>query len=249
MTMTLETARAEFLEFLKDADQVCFFTGAGISTESGIPDFRSPGGIWSQYRIIEIDDFLTSEEARLEDWDRRFHMAELFDSSEPNAAHRFIAQQVRLGRSSGVITQNIDDLHRRAGLDEAEIVEFHGTGSYAHCMTCRKRHEIADMKEMIDKSNRSPRCSCGGYVKAAVVSFGEAIPQENINRSVEMIENCNAMVAIGSSLTVWPAAALLDHAIALGKPLAIINRDETPFDHKATLILNSSAAKLCESLL
>lgn len=251
----LHECRAALKSFLKSTAPVCFFTGAGISTESGIPDFRSPGGIWSQYRIVEYGEFLDSEDARLEDWDRRFHMAEIFEQAEPNAAHRLIAHMVGDGRAVGLITQNIDGLHQRAargaGLDgklDGTIVEFHGTGAYAHCLSCSKHFQIADMRSFVENKGQAPRCSCGGLIKAAVVSFGENVPKAYLDRAVLLVDSAKSMVAIGSSLQVWPASGLLERALGRGVPLCIINREMTPFDQKADLILRGNAAEISESI-
>lgn len=244
----ITACRSALAECLQNNGPVCFFTGAGVSTDSGIPDFRSPGGIWSQYRIIEYKDFLESEAARLEDWQRRFHMADLFEQSQPNAAHNFIAAMINLGQSNGVITQNIDGLHQRAGVPDAMVVEFHGTGAYAHCVSCRTRYEIADMKKRLDGEGKSPTCSCGAPIKAAVVSFGESIPNDFTDRAIRMIDSAETVVAMGSSLQVWPAAGLLERAKSRGALLCIINRDETPFDRMSDLVLHANIAEVTDNL-
>lgn len=245
----VEACQGAFERFLENAGKVCFFTGAGISTESGIPDFRSPGGIWSQYRIVDYSAFLASEEARLEDWRRRFHMVSLFETAMPNAAHRLIARMTAAGLASGVITQNIDGLHRRAadeaGAPDDTIVEFHGTGAHAHCLSCRRIFTMEEMRRYLEREGRSPRCAdCAGLVKAAVVSFGESVPEGLLARASAMIESSDSLVAIGSSLRVWPAAGLLHEAISHGATLAIINREETPFDVNSALVLRASAAQI-----
>lgn len=245
---TVIKARDALAQTISDADTICFFTGAGISTHSGIPDFRSPGGIWSQYRIIEYSEFVSSEAARLEDWDRRFHMADLFAKAEPNAAHTFIANLVTQGRANGVITQNIDGLHQRAGLNDHHVVEFHGTGAHAHCLSCGKRHEVDDVEQHIDETGDIPNCECGGIIKTAVISFGENLPASNIQRAESMIKTADLVIAIGSSLQVWPASGLLEMALRQNSTLLIINRDETPFDGSANLVLRGDLVEITQGI-
>lgn len=245
----VKDARAALTQAIRDADTICFFTGAGISTHSGIPDFRSPGGIWSQYRIVEYSEFVSSAAARLEDWDRRFHMAELFAKAEPNAAHAFIANLIAQGRANGVITQNIDGLHQRAGVSNEHVVEFHGTGAHAHCLSCGKRHEVADVEQHIDETGIIPNCDCGGLLKAAVISFGENLPDHNIARARSMIETADLVIAIGSSLQVWPASGLLELALTLDAGLIVINRDETPFDAASNFVLRGDLVEITQGIL
>lgn len=245
----VKDARTALTQAIRDADKICFFTGAGISTHSGIPDFRSPGGIWSQYRIIEYAEFLSSEAARREDWDRRFHMAELFATAEPNAAHAFIADLVNQGRANGVITQNIDGLHQRAGVSADDVVEFHGTGAYAHCLSCGKRNEVDEVERHIDETDDIPNCECGGLIKAAVVSFGENLPPSNIQRAEMMIQTADLVIAIGSSLQVWPASGLLEAALRRNSALLIINREQTPFDASARLVLRGDLVEITKRIV
>ncbi|MEP1332298.1 MAG: Sir2 family NAD-dependent protein deacetylase [Lentilitoribacter sp.] len=245
---SIEESRDALTQAIGEAESICFFTGAGISTHSGIPDFRSPGGIWSQYRIIEYSEFVSSEEARREDWDRRFHMAELFAKAKPNAAHVFIADLIAQGRANGVITQNIDGLHQRAGVSDEHVVEFHGTGAYAHCLSCGRRHEIEQVQGHIDETGNIPNCECGGLIKAAVVSFGENLPVSNIERAESMLETTDLMIVIGSSLQVWPASGLLELALRRDAALIIINRDATPFDASAELVLRGDLVEITRGI-
>ena len=245
---TVIEAREALAQTIGEAENTCFFTGAGISTHSGIPDFRSPGGIWSQYRIIEYSEFVSNEDARREDWDRRFHMAELFAKAEPNAAHVFIADLIKAGRAKGVITQNIDGLHQRAGVSDDHVVEFHGTGAHAHCLRCGKRHEVDVVERHIDETGDIPNCECGGLIKAAVISFGENLPAQTIKRAQSMIETADLVIAIGSSLQVWPASGLLELALARDAALIVINRDETPFDGSARLVLRGDLVEITQGI-
>ncbi|MBB4302376.1 NAD-dependent deacetylase [Rhodobium orientis] len=227
----LNAACETIAELLAGARRGVVFTGAGISTESGIPDFRSPGGIWSNYKPIMFDDFCASEDARMEDWRRRFVMMDQFGAAEPNAGHLAIAEEVRRGHVETVITQNIDGLHQRAGVPAESVIEIHGNGNYAHCLDCRERHELAEMRAHIDETGESPRCrSCGGLVKGAVISFGQMMPEAEMARAQEAAVTADLFLAIGSSLVVYPAAALPVIAKRAGATLVIINRDPTDLD-------------------
>ncbi|MXN67214.1 NAD-dependent deacetylase [Stappia sp. GBMRC 2046] len=225
------------------------FTGAGISTDSGIPDFRSPGGIWEHYRPIEFDEFLESEEVRLEDWRRRFDMIDTIRNAEPNAGHIVLTRLVREKRFSLVITQNIDGLHHKAGLSHENLVELHGNGTYAACLDCGRRHEFDDLRSTF-AAGCAPRCAdCGGLVKAAVVSFGQAMPEAELARAAEETESCDLFVVLGSSLQVQPAASLPILAKRAGARLIIVNREATPIDDLADVVIRTSIAEVCESLI
>lgn len=229
---------------LLSARNVVVLTGAGISTESGIPDFRSPGGIWSRMQPITFQDFVASEEARLEDWERRFAMMALVDDAEPNAAHRAIAHAAANGPVSCVVTQNIDGLHTRAGTPEDKLIEIHGAASYATCLDCGRRSTLADAKRTIAVRGHAPRCSrCSGLVKAAVISFGQAMPEEAMLKAQEASVSCDLFIAAGTSLVVYPAAALPQMAKAAGARIIIASRAPTEQDSTADLIIRSPLAE------
>ncbi|MEL6504403.1 MAG: Sir2 family NAD-dependent protein deacetylase [Pseudomonadota bacterium] len=220
------------------ADNIVFFTGAGISTESGIADFRSPGGIWSQIKPIQYQDFLDDEATRLEDWQRRFHFQAEFDAAPVNAGHRAVA--AFMGQGAGLITQNIDGLHQRAccdrGIDDGGIVEIHGNGTRCACLSCQSPHTLDYARQQIEKTALSPRCTrCGGLLKASVISFGQPMPQDRVQRAAQMARNCDLFVVLGSSLVVQPAASLPAIARQAGAALVIINREETPLDSFASV--------------
>ena len=213
--------------------RVVVLTGAGISTESGIPDYRSPGGIWASTTPIQYQAFVSDKAARLEDWRRRFHFIAEFTSAAPNAAHLALARLAGRGQVDLVITQNIDGLHQRAGLAVDRLVELHGNGTYAHCLDCRAKARIEDQEALV-AAGRSPRCqACNGLLKAAVISFGEAMPQEKMARAVTAARRCDVFLVLGSSLVVHPAAALPEIAVDAGAQLIIVNRDPTPLDDLA----------------
>jgi NAD-dependent deacetylase len=236
----LETGIRHLRELVETAKVVVPFTGAGISTECGIPDFRSPGGLWTKMRPIEFDDFLASQEMRDESWRRRFAMEEQFGGAKPGRGHRALASLYKSGKIPGVITQNIDNLHQDSGVAAAHVVELHGNTTYATCLDCGKRYELSWVKQsMAQSGGRSPECTvCDGFIKTATVSFGQSMPEEAMRRAQELTESCDLFVAIGSSLVVWPAAGFPLAAKRNGARLVIINRDETEFDEIADLVLH-----------
>ena len=240
----LATARSTLRQILSpDAGRIVVLTGAGISTDSGVPDFRSPGGLWSKMQPIEFQDFVTDEECRLEDWRRRFQMAEIFAKAQPNAAHLALARLARHGLLSLLITQNIDGLHQRAGVPEDRLVELHGNSTYASCLNCGKRAELEVLRPAVE-AGHSPVCDvCGGLLKAAVVSFGQAMPEDMLIRSSEAARKADVFIVIGSSLVVYPAAQLPVVAAEAGAELIIVNRDPTPVDPLAKIRIRTPIAE------
>ena len=225
--------------FLESCRRAVVFTGAGISTESGIPDFRSPGGLWSKFQPIDFRDFLRSEEMRIESWRRKIAVDETIAVAEPNRGHRAIAHLVRQGTVSSVITQNIDGLHQRSGIPEERIIELHGNGTYAACLDCRRRFELGPIFQAFKLNNRAPICDgCGGLVKSATISFGQPMPIEAMRRAQQETEQCDLFLALGSSLVVYPAAGFPIVAKRGGAKLVIVNRDPTDLDSLADLVLN-----------
>ncbi len=215
------------------------FTGAGVSTESGIPDFRSPGGIWTKHRPIDFPEFIASEEARREAWRRRFALDATLSRATPNRGHRAIAALVRRGLVTTVITQNIDGLHQASGVPAEKVVELHGNTTYARCLGCGRRHELADIRAEFEREERPPRCgACGGHVKTATISFGQPMPEDAMVRAAAAAFSCDLFVAAGSSLVVHPAASFPVVAKRNGARLAIVNREPTELDELADLVLN-----------
>ncbi len=216
------------------------FTGAGISTESGIPDFRSPGGVWAKSRPIYFDEFLKSEEARREYWRRKFETQPLVERAVPNRGHRAVAALVKSGKVEWVITQNIDGLHQKSGVPEAKVIELHGNTNYAMCLECGARHELAPIHEAFLRDETLPVCdACGGIVKTATISFGQPMPEAAVRRAEEAALACDLFLAVGSSLVVYPAAGLPALAKRNGARLVILNRDPTEFDRLADLVVNA----------
>ncbi|MDK9697265.1 MAG: Sir2 family NAD-dependent protein deacetylase [Siculibacillus sp.] len=229
--------------------RVVFFTGAGVSTESGIPDFRSPNGLWSKMKPIYYDEFVASEEARLEDWRRRFRFNREVAAAEPNRAHRAIAKLVAGGKVVAVITQNIDGLHQRSGVPSEHLVEIHGNATRAACLECEAHHDLAEVESEIARTGRAPMCrACGGLVKSAVVSFGQAMPVRAMMRAEYAIERADLFVAVGSSLQVQPAASLPMAAKYSGANLVIVNRDPTPLDAIADHVLRGSIGEVFSAI-
>jgi NAD-dependent deacetylase len=234
----LKTQRERFFALLDQAEIVVPFTGAGISTASGIPDFRSPGGAWTRNKPIDFDAFVSSGEARREAWRRRFAMDDVFDAARPSRGHAAIARWVRSGKSPAVITQNIDNLHQASGLAAEEVIELHGNTTYAACLDCGERHELDGIRSHFDKAGESPGCErCGGLLKTATISFGQAMPEAAMRRATTLSRQCDLFVAIGSSLVVHPAAGLPLAAKKQGATLVIVNREATPLDSLADLVL------------
>lgn len=221
------------------------FTGAGVSTESGIPDFRSPGGIWSKMQPILFDDFVTSEEARQEDWRRRFLMFDQFGDARPNAGHLAIADWVRAGIVDVVITQNIDGLHQASGIPADQVVELHGNGTYATCLDCGKRFEDDHIRPAFEEFGVAPTCdSCGGILKAAVISFGQAMPEAEMERARVATLDADLFIAMGSSLVVYPAAGFPVLAKSNGADLILINGADTDLDDEANLVLRGKIGEI-----
>ena len=235
----LETAIARLRELLDQAGVVLPFTGAGISTECGIPDFRSPGGVWTKMRPIEFGDFLASREMRDESWRRRFAMEEQFGGAKPGRGHLALASLYKAGKVRAVVTQNIDNLHQASGVAAVDVVELHGNTTYATCLDCAKRYELPWVKaEFVASGGRAPDCpGCGGYIKTATISFGQSMPEAAMRHAHALAEACDLFIAIGSSLVVWPAAGIPLLAKRNGARLVIINRDATDCDDIADLVV------------
>ena len=232
---------AALVRLIDEAQRAVVFTGAGISTESGIPDFRSPGGIWTKMAPIDFSDFLASEEARRETWRRRFAAEDMWRSAQPNRGHRAVAELVRRGTAASVITQNIDGLHQASGVPTEQVIELHGSSTYAHCLDCARRYEIADVRAAFEKDEAAPVCgSCGGWVKTATISFGQAMPVEPMRRAEMETLAADLFIVAGSSLVVYPAAGFPELAKHNGAILVIVNREPTGLDPIADLVLNRS---------
>ncbi len=225
---------------LRVAHRIVVFTGAGISTESGIPDFRSPGGIWTRMAPIDFSDFVGSAAMRKEAWRRRFAMEETFATVKPNEGHRAVADLVARGKASHVITQNIDNLHQDSGVPDDRIVEVHGNTRYAKCLDCGARAELGPIRVFFEARGEPPDCeACGGILKTATISFGQAMPEREMARAEKAARESDLFLVLGSSLVVYPAAALPMMAKRGGAKLVIVNREATEQDQYADLVLHS----------
>lgn len=225
-------------EMIAEASSIVPFTGAGISTECGIPDFRSPGGLWTRNRPIPFDEFVASQEARDDSWRRRFAMEPTFAAARPGRGHRALASLYRAGKVPGIITQNIDNLHQASGFKADDVIELHGNTTYARCIGCGKDYDLSWVKRAFDQAGRAPDCAdCGDPVKTATISFGQSMPEDAMRRAAELTRHCDLFLAIGSSLMVWPAAGFPMMAKESGARLAIINNEPTDQDDVADLVI------------
>jgi NAD-dependent deacetylase len=227
-------------ELIAASRRAVVFTGAGISTESGIPDFRSPGGIWSRHKPIYFDDFMASEARRRDYWRLKFLVDRDIREAKPNAGHLAVAKLVRSGKVGHVITQNVDGLHQASGIPEGQVIELHGNTTYATCLDCGKRFELGPIRTAFERDESLPVCDrCRGIVKTATISFGQAMPPDAMRRAEEATLACDLFLAVGSSLVVYPAAGFPELARRSGARLVILNRDPTPLDALADLVLNT----------
>jgi NAD-dependent deacetylase len=224
-------------DMIAAAKTIVPFTGAGISTETGIPDFRSPGGLWTRNRPIAFDEFVASSEARDESWRRRFAMEPVFTAARPGRGHRALASLYKAGKIPAVITQNIDNLHQMSGFAADHVVELHGNTTYARCIGCGQAYDLSWVKQRFDAEG-APDCTvCDEPVKTATISFGQAMPEDEMRRAAELAQRCDLFLAIGSSLVVWPAAGFPLMAKNSGARLVIINNEPTEQDDMADLVI------------
>jgi NAD-dependent deacetylase len=246
----MSNAKDRLHDMVMAAERTVAFTGAGISTECGIPDFRSPGGIWSKYRPIDFQTFMASADARREALTRYIKVRESVGSPRPGRGHRALAKLAGEGRLSHVITQNIDGLHQASGLDAEQVIELHGNGTYAHCLACGHRHELDWVAAELEVRPGAPHClDCGGIVKTATISFGQAMPVEEMRRAEAATLSCDLFLAIGSSLVVYPAAGFPLMASRNGAKLVIVNREPTDMDDAADLVVHEDIGDVLEVFL
>jgi len=236
--MTLQDQIAALQDLVAGARNAVGFTGAGISTESGVPDFRSPGSPWMRHKPIPFEAFLRSPEARAEAWRRKFAMDDLYRGARPSRGHRALASLVAAGRMKAVVTQNIDNLHQESGIPAGQVIELHGNGTYARCLSCGLRHELHRVRTILEATGEPPSCeACGGIVKSATISFGQAMPAEALRRANALAQACDLLLVLGTSLVVYPAAAIPVLAKQHGARLVIVNREPTGLDEFADLVI------------
>ncbi len=238
-------------QLIVESQKVIVFTGAGISTESGIPDFRSPGGIWSRYdpEDFTIQKFLSGPAARKTIWKMSVEGG-LLTGAEPNLAHYAIAELHQLGKLDCVITQNIDNLHQKAGVPEDKVFELHGNVGWVVCLSCRRRFPMPEVLRKIKEGVEVPDCpDCQGILKPDAVFFGEALPQETLREAIRRARNCDLFIVIGSTLVIYPAAYIPTYAIEAGAKVAIVNLTPTPFDHYAAVIIQGKAGEIMSKVM
>ena len=239
----------ELARLIRNAERVVVFTGAGISTESGIPDFRSPGGVWSKMKPIMFQDFVASRDARRESWNRVFNKTAGWTGASPNTGHYAVADLVAAGKVTSVITQNVDNLHQESGIPPDQVIEVHGNASYAKCLNCGKRYEFEALRPRWEADEDLTCVFCTGLVKSATISFGQPMPEDKMERATEEAILADLFLVLGSSLVVYPAAGLPVIAKKSGSDLAIVNREETDLDPYADLVLNTEIGPLMSAVL
>lgn len=242
----------ELKGYIREARKIVVFTGAGISTDSGIPDFRSPGGLWSKYNPEDFyfHKFLTNESSRKTYWKMYREFFKALHQAKPNAAHYACKVLFDMGKLYSVITQNVDGLHQKAGVPEELVLELHGNARVVRCLSCEKTYPSTEIEQWLDQGVEVPTCEkCGGLLKPATVSFGQALPQEVLMKAEFCAKTCDLLIAAGSSLTVFPAASIPLLAKKSGAKVVIVNLDPTPYDESVDLVIYGNAGwVLTESL-
>ena len=239
-------------DWIAQSKRLVIFVGAGLSTESGIPDFRSPGGVWDRYnpQDFNFSNFLASEQSRVMYWRMATEMYEAMRDADPNEGHRAIAELERMGKLNCLITQNIDGLHRKAGNSDAKVLELHGTAMHVTCLDCGRRFDRNEIQQRIANGEAAPRCvSCNGLLKPSTVSFGQSMPERETNEAYSRSASADLFIVVGSSLTVHPAASMPVIAKRNGARLVIINRDATSADSLADLVVRGEAGATMAAIL
>jgi len=249
MTEAMNAQVEKFRELLDASTQAVVFTGAGISTESGIPDFRGPNGLWTKIKPIDFGDFIASEAVRRRSWSQWFDRGRDLLQAKPNAGHFAVAEWIADGTVSAVITQNVDNLHQDSGVPADQVIELHGNATYGKCLGCGVRLEMADIEREFRAAGTVGPCqACGGIVKTATISFGQAMPEEPMYRAQQETLGCDLFIVLGSSLTVYPAAGFPALAQDRGTPLVIVNEQETGMDAVASLVIHQGIGQTLRAL-
>ncbi|QXX73996.1 Sir2 family NAD-dependent protein deacetylase [Methylovirgula sp. HY1] len=245
----IDEARAALQDLIAGANRIVAFTGAGISTECGVPDFRSKNSPWQRLKPIDFDIFVADMLQREEAWRRKFALDDIYAQAQPGRGHWALANLVASAKISAIITQNIDNLHQTSGVADEKIIELHGNGTYATCLACGKRHELNLIRHEFMATGAAPICTdCGGIVKTATISFGQPLPETAMQRAHDAATNCDLFLAIGSSLIVYPAAAFPIIACQHGARLIIVNDEKTPLDDQADVVLRGDIGDIFEPL-
>ncbi len=247
----LDTLISRVADLILEAGRIVVFTGAGVSTESGIPDFRSPGGIWSRYdpEDFTYQKFISDPEGRKKRW-QMFKDGYLIAGAEPNLAHQAIAELDRLGKLDCVITQNVDNLHQRAGVPDDKVFELHGNAQWVSCLDCGERYPMAQIKARLDQGEEVPDCqACRGVLKPDVVFFGESLPRNVLLEATARAYKCDLFIVVGSTLIVYPAANMPEYAVEKGAKLVIINLSATHLDGQAAVVIRARAGETMSGVL
>ena len=234
---------------IQEGGKNVFFTGAGISTESGIPDYRSQGGIWEKFRPVYFDEFMSSRKAREEYWQRWVTLYRDLIRAEPNPAHKALAKLHKLGLLESVITQNVDGLHQASGLPDEVIIELHGNTRRIRCMGCRRLSPIDEVYIRLNAGESAPECTCGGYLKPDTISFGQAMPAAEVEKAAALSQDCDFFMVVGSTLLVQPAAQMPYFAKNQGAFLAIVNLSETPCDSMSDVLIRGKAGEVLAKII
>jgi len=243
---------AKGADLINKAEKILVFSGAGLSTESGIPDFRSPGGLWSKYDPSDFyfDKIISDEKARVKYWQMSTETYQIIKDAVPNRAHLAIKTLEDMEKLIAIVTQNIDRLHHKAGNSPDKIIEIHGTVSSVSCLDCGKTYDRDDIEERLRSGVKVPYCDeCSGILKPDTISFGQAMPTEKMALAFTYAQECNLCIVLGSSLVVYPAASVPAHAVELGAALMIINRDETPLDSQADVVIHESVSSALRQMV
>ncbi|MBU2622710.1 MAG: Sir2 family NAD-dependent protein deacetylase [Proteobacteria bacterium] len=239
-------------DLLERSNKIVAFTGAGVSTESGIPDFRSPGGIWEKYEPVYYQDFLDDEDARRRYWSRSRATYPVLRDALPNPTHSALFELERMGKLDCIITQNIDRLHHRAGNLPEKIIEIHGNSAFAVCLNCRKIYPREEIQKLLEENDeiKVPHCAeCKGFLKDATISFGQPMPEKETSEARRRAEGCDLMFTLGSSLVVYPAAYMPRYAHQAGARLIIINKTATPLDHLASVVIHAKTGEVLQQIV
>ena len=240
----------KIIKLIKTSKKTIVLTGAGISTESGLPDFRSKDGFWTKNKPIQFQDYLDDEEKQRLSWSRNIELHKILREITPNIGHAFVEKVINLNKENLLITQNIDGLHQRSGIQEHRIIEIHGNAIEAKCLNCEKKAEILDFHSAIKTNNPLPKCSnCNGIVKVATISFGQPMNESDMLKASKISSECELMIVMGSSLSVMPAGQIPNLAIQSGAKLVILNREETIYDAMANIVINDELKIICKELI
>jgi len=240
----------EIIRLVKASERTVILTGAGISTESGLPDFRSNNGFWTKNKPIQFNEFLLSEEKQRLSWERNIELHSLLKNIKPNIGHTFVEKIIRLQKNNFLITQNIDGLHQKSGISKNKIIEIHGSAIEAACLECEAKQNILDFHDAIKSKIPLPKCSvCGGVVKVATISFGQPMNEIDMMHASKIVEESDLMIVMGSSLKVMPAGKLPNLAMQSGSKLIILNREKTRYDSSADIVINDELQNICSKLV